>query len=277
MVSQHFKSFNTNYNTFVANDMLAYEYPVDHSLQGQMASEVTNGKDAINHSSLKGLKDIAETVTAELKRFARHLETLVSFPDSNDGASRDNLSLLSWIKTELLAVSEDHEESGPAAVLAPRSPSSMVSPVVASSARLRRLLNIFLEVRGILQHRATCKESAKDLKFGLGDVVYHTVFGFRGVVVGFDMKPVVDVSRWDGLVDVEDPLEKPFFHVVPDQEDCINVFGSERGIRYVCQDNMEMCLPEKRVLAVQLETGWTRTLTSEGVTKFIAPSRIMVR
>eukprot|EP00957_Ditylum_brightwellii_P204872 15341151-Ditylum_brightwellii.AAC.1 len=35
-------------------------------------------------------------------------------------------------------------------------------------------------------------------------------------------------------------MEQPFYHVIPDIDDCIRVFGSERSFRYVCQENLEV-------------------------------------
>ena len=278
MMSEHFKSFDSNSNTFLADDMLAYEYPTDHDIQQQRASESIIGKDSVKR---KDLEEIAEKVTTEIKRFARHLETLLSIPERHDGGSRDSLKLLVAINAKVCSVSSDRVEAWPASVLSPFSHQPMVpdginTPVASTSARLRHLLNIALEVRDILWHRQTCQESAKDIKFGIGDVIYHKVYGFRGVVAAVDHKPTVDVSRWDGLVDIEDPLEKPFYHVIPDQEDCINAFGSERGLRYVCQDNMEMCFPERRALTVSLDSDWTQTHNPEGVNEFRAPSHIKV-
>ena len=278
MMSEHFKSFDSSSNTFMADDMLAYEYPTDHDIQQQRASESRIGKDSMKCSDPEKL---AVKVTTEIKRFAKHLETLFSIPESQDGDSRGSLKLLSAIKAKVCSVSSDRVEAWPASVLSPFShqpmvPDGITSPVASTSARLRHLLNIALEVRDILQHREACKESAKDIEFGIGDVIYHKIYRFRGVVVAFDHKPTIDVSRWDGLVGIEDPLEKPFYHVIPDEEDCINVFGSERGLRYVCQDNMEMCLPERRALTVSLDSDWTQTLNSDGVNEFRAPSHIKV-
>ena len=278
MISEHFKSFDLHSNTFVANDMLAYEYPTDHTMQ-QQASEAAKGETATESS---GTEEIAAKVTSEIKGFAKHLETLISLPN-NGGDGQDNLNLLAAIRAKIESVSSDQIEFWPASILSPRNQSMTMdsekykSPVASASLRLRHLLNIALEVRDILWHRQTSKEVSSHLKFGIGDVVFHKGFGFRGVVVAFDHKPTVDVSRWDGLVDIKDPLEKPFYHVIPDQQDCIDVFGSERGMRYVCEDNMEPCHSDSRALTVSLEPDWTRTLSSEGTTEFCPPSHIKVR
>lgn len=38
------------------------------------------------------------------------------------------------------------------------------------------------------------------ITFRVGQVVRHKKFDYRGVIIGWDRRPTVDVSRWDGLV-----------------------------------------------------------------------------
>ena len=68
--------------------------------------------------------------------------------------------------------------------------------------------------------------------------------------MAWDPTPSVDVSRWDGLQDVENPMEKPFYHVIPDANDCVKAFGSERSFRYVVDDNLELCPPNQSIIDV---------------------------
>lgn len=277
MTSDHFRSFDSSSNTFVANDMLAYEYPADHTIQQQAVEEATRD---LTEGITGSPETMAEKVAAEIKRFAQHLETLIAIPEGSVVDEQNGLSLLTAIQSKIASVSSDDIESWPTSIISPRNQGMTMeaeefrSPVACASARLRNLLNIALEVRDILWRRQNSKEVASQLKFGVGDVVYHKHFGFRGVVVAFDHKPTVDVSRWDGLVDIENPLEKPFYHVIPDRQDCTNVFGSARGLRYVCEDNMEMCHSDSRALTVSLDPDWTRTLSPEGTTEFVTPFHI---
>jgi len=37
---------------------------------------------------------------------------------------------------------------------------------------------------------------------GCHQVVRHKKFDYRGVIIGWDHRPTVDVSRWDGVVDL---------------------------------------------------------------------------
>jgi hemimethylated DNA binding protein len=106
--------------------------------------------------------------------------------------------------------------------------------------------------------RERALENRHRVRFRLGDVVHHKVFGYRGVVIGWDPKPTVDVSRWDGLERIDDPARHPFYHVVPDRNDSIEAFGAERPVRYVCQENLEECPADQRRIDADLEPqDWT--------------------
>jgi hypothetical protein len=63
----------------------------------------------------------------------------------------------------------------------------------------------------------------------------------------------MDVSNWDGLADVENPNEKPFYHIYPDVNDSISAFGSPRSFRYVCQDNLELSHNNNEPLDFEVE------------------------
>jgi hemimethylated DNA binding protein len=93
-------------------------------------------------------------------------------------------------------------------------------------------------------------------------VVLHKKYGFRGIIVAWDPKPAVDVSRWDGLTDIIDAADFSFYHIVPDQGDCIEAFGGERPFRYVCEANLEHCPRERSFIDVEWEPGWQRKSTN---------------
>jgi heat shock protein HspQ len=95
----------------------------------------------------------------------------------------------------------------------------------------------------------------------------HKRFGYRAVVYGWDRRPAVDVSDWDGVADLQFGANQPFFHCIPDIEDTVRSFGSPRDARcslslqhyltlpclpfarYVAQENLELVVDslEKRV------------------------------
>ena len=83
------------------------------------------------------------------------------------------------------------------------------------------------------------RDKQPHIKFPVGTPVYHTHFNFRGVVTAWDSQPRFDVTRWDGVQHIDNPMEKPFYTVVPDGNDASQVFGiNEKHPRYVCEDNL---------------------------------------
>jgi heat shock protein HspQ len=98
-----------------------------------------------------------------------------------------------------------------------------------------------VKVNSLLWSRKRHLEYKPKIKFSLGQVVKHKLYDYRGVVVAWDIKSKVDVRNWDGLKHIKDPQDQPFYHVIPDENDCIRAFGGSRSFRYVCQDNLEVC------------------------------------
>ena len=81
-------------------------------------------------------------------------------------------------------------------------------------------------------------------RYRVGQVLNHSKFGFKGVVAGWDRRPVIDVSMWDGVVSTPRGTDQPFYHIVPCQHDCENGElhdAPSRGLpqRYVAEDNLE--------------------------------------
>jgi hypothetical protein len=66
-------------------------------------------------------------------------------------------------------------------------------------------------------------------------------------------EPACEVSHWDGLEDIDNPAQYPFYHVVPDPNDTIVAFGVKRQWRYVCEANLEACPFDRRNIDVDLE------------------------
>ena len=69
----------------------------------------------------------------------------------------------------------------------------------------------------------------------LHQVLRHRKFGFRAVVFGWDARPQIDVSQWDGVVGLPSGPSQPFYRMVPDDGDCYSLLGGPRGVRYVAQ------------------------------------------
>jgi len=45
-------------------------------------------------------------------------------------------------------------------------------------------------------------------------------------------------------------MDKPFYHVIPDVNDCVKAFGGERSFRYVIDDNLELCPSNQSIIDV---------------------------
>jgi hemimethylated DNA binding protein len=112
-----------------------------------------------------------------------------------------------------------------------------------------------LQLRNIvaqLQSSASKRDQAMmtyDLEFAVGDVVTHRKYNYRGIVIGYDQRPIMDVSGWDGVVDLPSGGDQPFYHVLPDENDCIEEFGAPRSWRYCAEENLE------KIVLSNVETG----------------------
>jgi len=80
-----------------------------------------------------------------------------------------------------------------------------------------------------------------EVVFSVGDVIKHKQFDYRGIVVGFDRRPALDVQTWDGVQDLPSGVEQPFLHVMADVHDMRLRYGHENdsspSFRYVAQEN----------------------------------------
>lgn len=83
--------------------------------------------------------------------------------------------------------------------------------------------------------------------FRVGSLVRHKKFGYRGVVAGFDLRPLLDVSGWEGVVGLPSGGEQPFYRVVPDEGDVERFLGSSsfRASYYCAQENLEPLKPSQ--------------------------------
>lgn len=82
--------------------------------------------------------------------------------------------------------------------------------------------------------------------FRIGEVVRHRKFGYRGVVLGWDIRPLGDAtaiaSRWEGVVGLPSGADQPFYRILPDEQD-VETFlgpGSFRSSFYVAEENLQL-------------------------------------
>lgn len=72
-------------------------------------------------------------------------------------------------------------------------------------------------------------------KFELGQVVRHKQFNYRGIISGYDQKPLIDVRKWDAVANTPLGAEQPFYKVIPDDRT-----PDSRNMFYAAQDNLEL-------------------------------------
>ena len=265
---QYFVRYNAKANRFVPNPLLAYQYPSDDqdsdSLDGTLdANEKTSSKQKEPSSEYD---TICEEIAVGVQEFAAHLNTLLlesavmannSDNKSNiDGSTLDDSEPASFNGTayDLLAGTQRnlHAMVKGDVLPTPLRFQSNVLPATIASLHLKALSEFSQGLMEIMDHRRQTIQT-KNSQFTVGDIVRHKKYGFRGVVLAWDPTPVTDVSRWDGLQDIVDPHAQPFYHILPDQNDCRDVFGGERPMRYVCQENLELLVNAEDVAGMEIE------------------------
>lgn len=240
-VDQHFDRFDATSKSFVPNEARQYEYPLDESHLKTTDKE---------EEAAKARNEIGGSIAQAIQNFAARLESRIL--DEMPNAESRGLHIIADFQHRLSRLA-----SGDVLTEEDQLTKLCTSSFVATL-HLQRLLNLSLEIAELLWQRRIAKEAIDDIHFRLGDIVEHTKYGFRGVVVAWDPKPAVDVSMWDGLGDIDDPNEKPFYHIIPDQSDCIKIFGGERPFRYVCEENLELCPRHRTLIDVDLDLDWEK-------------------
>jgi hemimethylated DNA binding protein len=237
-IEEHFKRFDAGTKSFVPKKIVAYEYPNDLLVaESQHAPGSTKAQQSAQNV-ISGVQDTAEQLRSIILGYT-------SAPESRE------LKLISFFLDKLTRLSE-----GDVLPVKDRFSAEPIPDNKLASVHLQQLLNIVVEAGELLCLKRRSIENDRPIKFALGDVVLHKGYGFRGIVVAWDPQPTFDVSRWDGLRHIKDPHEYPFYHIVPDQNDCVEAFGGERPSRYVCEENLEICPTDRRNIDVDLEPEW---------------------
>ena len=102
-------------------------------------------------------------------------------------------------------------------------------------------LNRFTAVLENAEVRREANRSRDGVTFRIGQVVRHKLYNYRAVVVGWDKRPTIDVSKWEGVVQGALGVAQPFYHCIPDSNDALHFLGGARKLMYVAQENLEMC------------------------------------
>lgn len=286
-ISDYFRKYDTHSNWFVPNETLTYEYPHDISTASGYDGDDDETTTEFYKQEEERLEQSAANVITGIQLLAddinniiiRHLPGIDKEKSASDATKLRISSDKEEVATTILTFFFDKMKEvhrGDVVLQKDRLESSIddMSKAQLASLHLQQLLNFVLEVNDLLRQRNIILAAASSVEthdkspstnltktknsFHLGDIVSHKHFGFRGVVVGWDPKPSVDVSRWDGLQHIDKPEQYPFYHVVPDHNDCIEAFGSERPSRYVCEANLEVCPENRRLdLQVDMDPHWT--------------------
>ncbi|KAL7541792.1 hypothetical protein ACHAXR_011210 [Thalassiosira sp. AJA248-18] len=209
LIQQYFTKFDAkgHFGTGVDADA-----NVENTDESKSPVEFQNSRLAI----VRGVREIGNRLLLPLSE---------SNEEEQEEADDDALLLLSSLKSSLQSMMIDDVSSK-------KHNSAILS--------LAKLYNFHVKVNALLWTRKSNRQHKQDIKYSLGQIVKHKVYGFRGVVSAWDRTPRVDVSKWDGLKDIESPQEKPFYHLYPDVNDCISAFGGPRHYRYVCEENLEL-------------------------------------
>ena len=220
LINQYFSKFDPNTNSYVPNKVVEYVYPLDRFSDAgnddQASSFPPELQDACKGIS-NGIHEISHKLLPPLLELNKHQQA-----DDNG-----TVSLASTLISMLQSMSLENQRG------------NTTSPLDLAISSVQKLNRFHSKVTALEWSHNTHTNHNKTIEYKLGQTVKHKLFNFRGVVTAWDPKPYMDVSRWDGLQDIDNPNDKPFYHIRPDVNDCIAEFGSPRSWRYVCQDNLE--------------------------------------
>lgn len=231
LVHQYFSKFNPNEGGhFSPNKVLKYVYPLDRFANDDNEG-IEKQSSNVELSVSPALQDSCEAIINGIHEISHRLLPPVLELNEKQSSGDDNamVSLASTLLSSLQSMSLENE----------RGMSAAASPLDSAISSLNRLNQFYAKLISLQWSHDTHKKNETAIYFKLGQTVKHKLFNFKGVVVAWDPKPHMDVSQWDGLQDVDNPNEKPFYHIRPDVNDCIREFGGPRSWRYVCQDNLE--------------------------------------
>lgn len=233
--------FNLMTGEFEPNKILKFEYPNDNNPRDMIQdAQMVLAK----HENAKRILGCVHDISSQLYRIIL---------DCTSCAAYRKLHMISYFEKKLLDIIDGNLSNNIADALDMEHLSHK-----KAIQHVHAILNVSIEVHSLVWRRRMNQLYKQNMIFPLGSVVKHKLYGFRGVVIDIDPYPKMDVSNWDGLKDVEgDVVNMPFYHVIPDTDDTIKAFGSERSFRYVCQDNLLPCnKDEKKNINANLDDGW---------------------
>jgi hemimethylated DNA binding protein len=236
-LGEHFKRFDPATRCFVPGEVSAFVFPCD-----SLNQEWENYKNPSDRAALEMMDGI--------QKMAEHLrQILLGYTSSPES---QKLTILSSLLKRLTRLSE-----GDVVPNEERFSLYRNSTQILMKHHLELFMNVLVEINDTLWTRRSSKDTNRVVKYNLGEVVQHKKYGFRGVVVAWDVEPAYEVTHWDGLQHIDNPEQYPFYHVIPDPRDVLVAFGGERPWRYVCEENLEACPGNNRSIDVDLEPEWS--------------------
>jgi hemimethylated DNA binding protein len=277
MVNNYFTRFDDTTGRFIPTEMLQFNYPLDtitaaNAIEEQSSEEekareyaahATTAVNLINDLNGKVSSVIEESMmsaseaTKQRQPLRRYVNSLQKIINISKGAA----IIESQPTTTTTTTTATTTEAGQFVRKRKESDKQHQSRTTAESEASEKLNELISLHRDITDTTVTRKvaleavaaremtERGEDpvllptppMKFKVGTVVKHKVYGFRGHITGFDSQPRFNVDNWDGLVDIENKRQ-PFYTIVPDFNDSIAEFGPHyRHTRYVIEENLEVC------------------------------------
>lgn len=226
LIPHAFEHFESSLGIFVPDQMLIYQYP------NPLYTDVPSSPSPEAQQALQQLEAMVHEVTSRL----------------NTSVTGANL----WHRVDQLFGDQFKAKlqtwpGPPSARIEERDTVHSISRDTVHS--MLRDLRSVQNVATLLSQQRDAHSDRASVAFGLGQVLRHKKYDFRGAVAGWDSRPVVDVAHWDGVEDLALGAEQPFYHILPDHHDCVLAFGAPRDSRYVAQENLEVVPANERLIS----------------------------
>ena len=249
LINQYFSKFDPNKDGYIPNKVLNYAYPLDRFTEvrkeeAEKASDYTPQNTEPKLSPSPKLQDVCTKITSGIQHIShRLLPPVLELKTHQKNDDSGTISLASTLLSSLQSMSLENERR------------FFHHPLHLAISSVKKLSQFHAKLNTLQWSHNNHKKCNSTINFKLGQTVRHNLFDCRGVVTAWDPKPYHNSSFGDA--------SQPFFHIIPDVNDCIREFGSPRSWLYVRQDNLEPYdLKQGRIeLEMELdaeEWGWNK-------------------
>lgn len=249
-VSEYFVGYDPNTCSFIPNALSAYCYPLD----------IPESQHTVSPEESK----IYEDIISGVKEFATRLQQCVL--DESHCPEEQGFNVLANILRRL-----ENIQRGDALGIKIRLYPEEALPSTIAAEYLYAIYSFHFELLQAIFRREIAIEHKHRIKFRLGDIVKHKVFGFRGVIISWDPKPRRVVTASDGGQDSSNSTDQPFYEILCDENDHISAVYGESHLLYVREDHIEECDIEERNINLVTEIDWERD-AEDG--RFIPPDYV---